>query len=341
MDVSLFRGEDTGWDDYVKKSDKAELYHLSGWKRVMENSFGNRTFYLMAKDNGDVKGVLPLVLLRSRLFGTFLVSLPFFDCAGICAENKEAEEILLHKAIDIAKKERAGHIEFRQIEEGNFGLPTKLSKVTMIMELNSDYQILWKGLKCKVRNQVRKAQRCGLTIKVGREKDLNGFYRVFALNMRDLGIPVHSKRLFENIMNGFPEEANIFSVLKDGEVIASGFTLGFKDTLQIPWASSIRKFNKFCPNNLLYWEIIKYGCEAGYRYFDFGRSTVDGGTYRFKKQWGARAKQLYWQYWLADGDKVPEINQDNPKYKLAIKLWQKLPLPATKIIGPSIVKNLS
>jgi FemAB-related protein (PEP-CTERM system-associated) len=158
--------------------------------------------------------------------------------------------------------------------------------------------------------------------------------------MRDLGTPVYTKRLFENILHEFPETARICTVYDDKIPIASGFMLGYRTWLQIPWASSVKAYNRSSPNMLLYWTILEFACNEGYTHFDFGRSTLGEGTYKFKQQWGAQPLQCYWHYWLASGGDLPEINPDNPKYRLMINTWQRLPLAVTKWIGPHIVKNI-
>jgi FemAB-related protein (PEP-CTERM system-associated) len=169
---------------------------------------------------------------------------------------------------------------------------------------------------------------------------LENFYEVFSANMRDLGTPVNSKVLFRNILEGFPEQSRIGVVLKDKRPVAAGFIIGFKEKLQIPWASSLRRFNSLSPNMLLYWGILEYACNNGYRIFDFGRSTPEEGTHKFKEQWNPRVIPLYWHYWVTNGEEKPGLNPDNPKFKIFIKVWRYLPLPIANILGPRIVKYL-
>ena len=91
---------------------------------------------------------------------------------------------------------------------------------------------------------------------------------------------------------------------------------------------------------LLYWTVFKFACDRSFKTFDFGRSTPDEGTYRFKEQWGAKPVPLYWYYWIGKGGELPELNPKNPKYRVAIAMWKKLPVSVTKVVGPSIVRNL-
>lgn len=327
---------DSEWDEYIHLDKTAALCHLAAWRGVLKRTFRHKSFYIVVKENDLVRGTLPLILIKSRVFGRFLISMPFLNYGGICAEKEQAAKLLMEEAIVIAKAEKVDYIELRQSGELNLGLPVKKSKVTMVLELKSNPEDMWKTLDPKVRNQIRRAQKANLRLETGSLDQIKHFYKVFSHNMRDLGTPVYGKNFFENIARGLFDRARIFSVFLDDVVLASGFTIGYKDSLEIPWASSLRKHNKLCPNTLLYWEIVKYACENGYKYFDFGRCSMNSGTYHFKKQWGAAAKQLYWYYWLPDGRQLPELNPANPKYRLLIAIWQRLPLAITQIIGPRI-----
>ena len=158
--------------------------------------------------------------------------------------------------------------------------------------------------------------------------------------MRDLGTPVYGMSFFREILQCFSEQSNIIVVHLERRPVAAAFLLGHKDTLEIPWASTLRNVNHLSINMLLYWEVLKFAIENKYKYFDFGRSSKESGTYRFKQQWGAKPKQLFWHYWLYENTELPQLNPKNPKYSLLIAVWKKLPVNVTKVIGPRIVKNL-
>jgi FemAB-related protein (PEP-CTERM system-associated) len=329
------------WDAYVGGSATASLYHLHGWKEVIEQTFGHRTMYLAARSRSSaLVGVLPLTELKSRLFGRMVVSLPFFNYGGICAGDDAARSTLLSAAIDLARDRRADFLELRHESPLSLDTPVKTTKVAMRLELPESSQKLWQGIGSKLRNQVQRPKKDSMTSVVGGSELIDDFYSVFAANMRDLGTPVYSKAFFRNIMRRFPDRTWIAAVYKDRMPIASGFLAGFRDQLEIPWASSLRQFNRSSPNMLMYWSCLEFACDQGYRIFDFGRSTTGGGTFRFKEQWGARPHQLYWHYWLPDGRPLPEVNPANPKYQAAIAVWRRLPLGITCRLGPSIVKYI-
>lgn len=344
LQVRGFRDDDRPrWDAFVNQSSASSFYHLAGWKDVVEGSFGHRTHYLLCEDGqGAIVGVLPMVHLKSALFGSFLVSMPYFNYGGVCAESDAAVRMLVEEAIRLAKEEGVAHLELRETRalDNDLGLAVKSAKVSMWLSLPASAEALWKALGSKLRNQVNRPKKEGMTARVGGAEELDSFYEVFSLNMRDLGTPVYSKAFFRNILEAFPDSTRIATVYRGSEPAAAGFLVGFRDRLEIPWASSLRAFNKYSPNMLLYWSVLEHACERGYGVFDFGRSSPDAGTYRFKEQWGATPVPLHWHYWTKTGGALPELNPNNPKYKAAIEVWRRLPVAMTRLIGPSIVKNL-
>jgi FemAB-related protein (PEP-CTERM system-associated) len=343
MKIRLLTDTDCrAWDQYVAESSEATCYHLAGWKKVIEESFGHKTFYLLSEDqSGKITGILPMVHLKSFLFGSFMISLPYFNYGGICAQDKESYSLLFNEAARLAREAGAGYIEFRDRKSADNGLPKKESKVSMLLSLPSSEKLLWDSLGSKLRSQVKRPEKEGMYSRMGREDELDTFYEVFSENMRDLGTPVYSKTFFHNILKAFPSTSWICSIYtKGGKAVASGFLTGFKDFLEIPWASSLRAYNSSGPNMLLYWTCLKFACDSGYKVFDFGRSTPHEGTYRFKEQWGGKPHQLYWYYWMRSGEAMPQLNPHNPKFTKAIDIWKRLPVSLTRLIGPAIVKNL-
>lgn len=340
-DIRHYDGSSASWDKFVASCEGGTNYHRWGWRAVIENSFGHKTSYLAALDSdGGICGILPLAHMKSRMFGSFLVSLPFFSYGGLLCKGDAAVAPLLEQGRRMLAELPADHVELRHLDTCLDELATKQHKVTMILDLERDEQTQWKVLDAKVRNQVRKATKSGLIAVTGHLELLDGFYRVFCRNMRDLGTPVYGKNFFRHVLETFPESTRIISVMLRGETVASGILTWFKDSLEVPWASSVADYREMCPNNLLYWEAIRFAIWNGSAKFDFGRSTSGEGTFRFKKQWGAKPVQLYWQYLLQEGNHLPELNPDNPKYRFAIRVWQQLPLAVANTLGPLIVKNI-
>ncbi len=329
------------WDSFVREEMGGSVFHLYDWKNVFRDAYGNTCIFLRAEEKQETVGTLPLVFKKSRIFGRFLVSLPYFDCAGFCADRDDVREALLQHAAQYARRLGARYIEFRHDSERVPELPSRQSKVVMVLGLPPDPEELWASLKAKVRNQIRKATKEGLSVVSGREELLDDFFDVYARNMRDLGSPSHRESFFRYICAYFPNDVRIFCVGFGEKTLAAGFTIASEGMLHIPWASALREHNQKCPNMLLYWSILKHACESGFARFNFGRSTPEEGTFNFKKQWGATPVQLYWQYWLADGKSQPNLSMNNSKYSLPVRVWKNLPLSLTKKLGPRVIQNLA
>jgi FemAB-related protein (PEP-CTERM system-associated) len=328
------------WDAYVVSHPRAALYHRYVWRKIVEQAFGHESFYWLALDSaGNVRGVLPIVRLRSRLFGDFGVALPFFNYGGVLADNSTIAAQLLQNAATTARAAGMQHLEVRSTQPvGDW--PARTDKVSMILPLPTDSEQFAAQIGSKLRSQINRARQEQPQAATGHLDLLDDFYEVFARNMRDLGTPVYAKRFFRTILEHLPTQSHIVVLRLRGRPVAAAFLLGDRDLMEIPWASTLRPANALNMNMLLYWEVLNFSIARGYPYFDFGRSTRDSGTFRFKKQWGAQPLQHHWQYWLAAGGALPELKPDSPKFRLLIACWQKLPVFITKLIGPPIVQYL-
>lgn len=328
------------WDTFVDTCPSGSVYHRTVWRELINELFGHKSFYLYARsDDGAIIGVLPLIRLKSRLFGDFLVSVPYVNYGGAIATTAAVEHALMRTACALAQTLGSSYVEFRD-DRARPDWLVRTDKVAMELALPDNAEALWSHLSSKVRAQIRRPAKEGATAMHGGKELLPQFYKVFARNMRDLGTPVYPRTLFELVLDTFPNNARILVIALGNKPIAAGLLLGFRSRLEIPWASSVRNFNHLGTNMLLYWEALKFAVESGYQVFDFGRSTLGSGTHRFKRQWGAKEKQLYWHYWLSPGTQVPGLTPHNPRYRMAIRVWQHLPLALANILGPRIVKNL-
>lgn len=360
------------WDGYVRGQPQAGFVHMFGWREIIYKAYGHATYYLMAYEgNNDtaqsgserpgyptakILGVLPLVHLKHVIFGNHLISLPFLDGGGIIANCNAAAQGLLKEAIKLCRELGATRIEMRQeqplscwneisahcIESSGEPLQTGIStrKVRLLLTLPESSEMLRKSFKSKLRNQIDKPLKEGLTSRTGGVELLEDFYRVFSANMGDLGSPVHSIKLMHEVIREFSEQSNVFAVYKGNKPVAAGLVVGFDKMLANPWASSLRKYKSLSPNMLLYLRMLEYACDHGYQVFDFGRSSPGEGTYRFKEQWGATPAPLYWHYISLDG-KPLTLEPGKGGFEKAIRYWQMLPLPITKFIGPRIRKYIS
>jgi FemAB-related protein (PEP-CTERM system-associated) len=336
----LRREDEPAWDAFVRAHPASSLYHLAGWRHLIAEVFGHGSHYLIGRDDaGDVAGVLPLVRVRG-LFGDYMVSLPYFTYGGPLGASEAAEAELMHAAGALARELGVGHVEFRGFHVREPAWPVRTDKVSLHRPLAADEDGLWKSLSKERRRQVKKAQDRKSEVLHGGAELLDDFYAVFARNMRDLGTPVYGRAFFAAMLARFPEAARIIAVRREGRPAGAAFVLGFGDRLEVPWVSTVREMNAHFVNTLLYWEQLRFAVAGGYRVFDFGRSSVDSGTYGFKRQWGAEPVQLHWQYWLAPGRGMPGLTPSSPKFRLAVRAWQHLPLAIANRLGPRLVKDL-
>jgi serine/alanine adding enzyme len=327
------------WMKYVNDSSRATVAHQIEWLAVMRKGLGHQPRYLLAIDNDRLKGILPLVIVKTWWQAKYLISLPWIDYGGVCADNTAAAKILLDKACHVAQGEKVKFMELRSVEAIESDLAAGRDKVTFLLRLGGDTDKILKSFDAKLRNQIRKSQKSGLSAEFGGLELLPDFYKIFSWKMHDLGTPVWGYGFFKSILESLPDRARIILISHGEKPIAGGLVLSFKDRLYVPSASAYRSSLKYCPNHALYWKVIKRGCEQGYKYFDFGRSAVDSPTFKFKKQWVTESTPLNWQYYLNRTKEVPAINPNNPKYKIFIRLWRRLPLPVANFLGPKVIKN--
>ncbi|MDK8464251.1 FemAB family XrtA/PEP-CTERM system-associated protein [Marinobacter sp. SS13-12] len=326
---------------YLADHPAASIWHRPAVSTFIENTYGHSARYFCAFDeNGSVVGVLPLVQLNSRLFGNFLVAMPYFNYGGLLANNRDIALDLIAQADRWREEVNATHLELRFCQDNALGLPQKTDKVTFWLPLPENTDELWDSFQPKVRAQIRRGQREMSEFTIGGPELLDEFYRVFSVNMRDLGTPVYGKVFFANLLKALEGQAWLVVARIDGQAVGCAFLTGYHGRMEIPWASTLRRYNHTSINMSMYWKILEFAVQRGLQVFDFGRCSRDAGTYRFKQQWGAQPLKLYWDYVLPDGEKLPALNPNNPKFRLLIAVWQRMPVVLTNLLGPHIVKGL-
>jgi serine/alanine adding enzyme len=346
VDTTVARVERCGveaavvWDAYVARHPDASAYHDHSWGTLIHDVFGHDTHYLAVRRGERIAGVLPLVRLKSWLFGDFLVSVPYFNYGGVLADSADDRDALLAAASDLARELGVSHVELRHQANEPAAWPSRTDKVAMVLALPPGAEAFRKQLPTKLRSQTKRAVRENATTTFGGAELLDEFYAVFAENMRDLGTPVYPQRFFAAILDKFAARSTLAVVRHGGGPVACAFLIEHRGTMEIPWASSLRRVNHLSMNMFMYAQVLERAADRGVAHFDFGRSTMDSGTFRFKSQWGAVPRQLYWHYWLKSGGEPPRINPDNSKYRLAVSAWQRLPLAVATWLGPHLVKNL-
>lgn len=319
------------WDNYVWDHPDAVAYHQFAWGQAVKNAYGFDPAYLIAVQGAEIIGVLPLIRLKVPLRGSCLVSLPYCDLGGVLADYESIAEALRDYAIHLANEEQHKKVELRQSAKSD--AVDSANKVRMILQLPDTSEELMKGFKAKLRSQIRKPTKDGLTAELGGAELLADFYSIMTVNMRDLGSPVHSQRWFEQVVALYGENVRVGIVCSpEGKPIGGGIILLHNRSVSIPWASTLREYNRQNPNMLLYWTVLAFAADNGFKIFDFGRSTPGEGTYKFKQQWGAEPAPLKWCDLLS-----PESTQGaggNSALRQKVEsIWQKLPVGVSTILG--------
>lgn len=337
------------WNEYVLRNPASSPHQLFEWGLSINAAYKHPMYYLMAEEGSEITGVLPLIYMKPPFFRGHLVSLPYCDVGGELADNRKAFDSLFLEAITLAKILKVKQLEIRQWGTARFALKSSLpvrtgrEKVSMILPLPESSHVLFEGFKSKLRSQIRKAIKNNLRFRWGTLEDLNDFYRVFGFNMKLLGSPVHSKKWFHVLLNNFREKARLALVYYGQVPVGAALILCHGQFVSIPWASTLREYNYLSPNMLLYWNVLKFAADEGYRQFDFGRCTPGEGTYKFKAQWGAEAVPLNWHY-IFLGEAAEDVQKrpglKNKRDALA-KVWSAIPLPVTNVIGPPLRKYIS
>lgn len=339
MEVQEFSGPDELWDEFVRASDGWTHMHLIGWRTVISSVFGHDCPYLVATDGGRIRGVLPLVSVRSRIFGSFLVSMPFLNYGGPLGDA-EAIGALVDAAVGRANSSGTDLLELRSRTPLDIRLPDSGRKITVTMPLEpDDPEALWSRFSSKFRNKLRKGAKEGIDVRFGHDQ-VEGFYSVFRHHMRDLGTPTPPGGLFDSVARTFPESTWFGCAYFEGRPIAGGCATLWGNELEMTWSAALREFNSLRPNGHLYWSFMERACAEGYRTFNFGRCTPGSGTHAFKRSWaGAEDEQLHW-YYLSEDDRSATPTPEDPSFAWGPRVWKRLPVSLASAIGPRIIKYI-
>ncbi|MCC7486313.1 MAG: FemAB family PEP-CTERM system-associated protein [Burkholderiales bacterium] len=336
----LARGEEARWDAFVAGCPGATFFHRAGWRAVMEEAFGHRTRFLLAESGGRIEGVLPLGEVKSLLFGHTLVSLPFCVYGGPAAATGEACRALTAAACALARRLGVDHLEYRSVLPVNPEWPRRDDLyVTFRKAIDPDPERNLLAIPRKQRAMVRKGIKNGLASEF--DPDVNRFYALFAENVHRQGTPVLPRRYFELLRRVFGDDCRVLTVLDvAGSPVSSVLTFYWRDEVLPYYAGDAVAARELAGNDFKYWALMRDAAERGCRLFDYGRSKRDTGSFHFKKNWGFEPQPLAYEYFLVKGRGVPDVNPLNPKYRLFINAWRRMPLGLANLIGPYVVKGL-
>ena len=327
------------WDRFVRSSPDGTPFHLTAWKRVVEEVFGHRPHYLVARSAGEIRALLPLFEVHGLRSGRCLSSVPYAVYGGICGSDTRSWAALLEAAGRLGTELRVRHVELRQLHHPLPDLPTRQPFATFTRELDPEPEVNLRAIPRKQRRMIRKGERGGFEARRGWES-LREFHDVYAIDRRRLGAPPFPRRLFEAIRDRFGPAAELLSVWREGRLVAGVVSLFHEDRVLPYYGASLPEVRRLAANDYMYWELMRASCRAGYRVFDFGQSHSGTGTHAFKRHWGFEPEPISHQYVLVRSAAAPSRSPSDSSSRLAMEAWKRIPLPLTKWLGPAVIRWL-
>lgn len=327
------------WDQFVFEQSQATLYHLSGWRDVISNALGHQTVLLAAYENSSLVGILPLTVVKSMLFGTSCISMPFLNYGGAVSVTESAERALYDAAVSIARAQQAKQVELRNRFRPLDGHPQKLEKATFILPLQETEEKTFAKFRKATRNRIRKSDDYSLTIERGNHL-LDRFYAGFCVAMKEHGTPVLPKQFFRDVQSAFPELVSYYVASKENGIAGVKLAMVWRGTMYQIWGGYPKAYRSMLANYALSWEATRDAIGAGLTACDFGRSTRASGPADFKRHFSCEEYQLFWEYPFLPSGELPAMNPKNKKYEQAIAIWKQLPLALTNLVGPTLSRHL-
>lgn len=327
------------WRDFVESCPQTTFFHRPEWKQVIEDSFNQKCHFVMAEEGGEITGILPLTLIRSFIFGSRLVSTGFCVGGGIAATTQAAHDALKQYAVDLRDKAGVDYVEYRAPANSDQDWVKREGLyATFERPIEAEEDDCLKQIPRKQRAVVRKALNTKLTWKV--ERDSTAFYGVYSMTMRNHGTPVFARKYIDNLLKAFGEDCDILTVYLNDKPLSSVLNFYFKDRVMPYYTGALPEARKLGAADLMYWGVMRTAVERGYTVFDFGRSKVGTGPFSFKKNWGFEPRPINLEFSLKNGVPMPDVNPNNPKYKMMIETWRRLPLGVANFIGPIVARQV-
>jgi FemAB-related protein (PEP-CTERM system-associated) len=326
------------WDDFVLRHPFGTPFHLIAWKRTLEQTFGYRATYLLAIENAEIRGVLPLFLVRNPIIGKALISTPFAVYGGILATS-QADVLSLHqRAVTLARELGLDYLELRNAHPEQCATTPNVDRyVSFTQRLVPDENTLMESLPKKTRNMVRKSLKQKFEMRY-RSQNLKNFETLYAKSMRRLGTPCFPSKYFANLVRNFGDMVDVRECWLEGKPMAASVNFIFKEDMHIYYAAADAQFNHLSPNTYMYFDHLRWAGSKGLKTFDFGRCKRNTGVFEFKRHWNTTMRELPYEVVLIKRKELPNFSPVNPKFQLAIKVWQSVPLWLTRLVGPRLIR---
>ncbi|MGR2767730.1 FemAB family XrtA/PEP-CTERM system-associated protein [Photobacterium ganghwense] len=333
--------EHNAWDKYVDTHPQGSFFHLSGWLDVIQSVFGHRHHYMLAEQDKQVVGVLPLFEQKSWLFGHSLVSTPFCVYGGALADSDSVREKLEEAAYELGCNLNVDYVELRDRNSVESKGPwvTHSHHTSFGCTLPDDPEQILTAIKRKQRAVIRHAQKNALSW--DNSDNPAECFDLYSESVRNLGTPVFSDKLFTSLKQQFGEQCETLIIRDHAQTPVSGvLSFYYKGEVLPYYGGGTLDARDLKSNDFMYFQLMQLAHQKGIRQFDFGRSKNDSGSYKYKKHWGMEETPLNYRVALVKAQALPNLSPNNPKYRYFIQLWQKLPLSLSRRLGPLLSKYL-
>ncbi len=331
----------SAWDNYVDNHQDGTFFHLTGWYQVIKSVFKHKPQYLLAEQDGKIVGVLPLFEQKSNIFGHALISTPFCVYGGVLSDSDAIRHKLEKSALELGHSLKVDYVELRDKNQRQSEGPwvSHCHHATFSSILNETPDQILTDIKRKQRAVIRHSLKNSL--QWDNKDNTSLCYDVYSQSVRNLGTTVFNKKLFESLKQTFGERCETLVIHdQEGTPVSSVLSFYYKDTVLPYYGGGTNDARDLKSNDYMYYQLMCIAKDKGMTKFDFGRSKKDSGSYKYKKHWGMQEDNLNYRIALVKAKDLPNLSPNNPKYKILIGIWKKMPLSLSRQIGPQLSKYL-
>ena len=327
------------WIGYLMEDDEADICHHPAWGTILRRTFGLDSALIVHRSDGRIDGGVPLVIIDQMITGKAMISMPYLNYGGLLGRTETVKADIIRACREILAASRADYMEFRHVGRGIGSLAdqTRENRVTFRMDVGRPAEEILSGLRRQTRTRIRKTERTGLESYYGPER-LDHFYGLFTAAMREHGTPVMPRSFFKNVVEHLKDHARFMIAYKDKRPVGGKLVLIFKDRATMVWGCYPHRYRDYLANYFLTWELIKKLANSSVKWLDFGRSPQKGGGFIYKSNWQPDFIPVYIDYLASDPGKIPLLKPENPRFRLAIQTWKRLPLWVTRLVGPRLAR---
>ncbi len=329
------------WARFVEARPDASIFQHPDWSGAVTAVFGHAPRHLLAWRGGALVGVLPVMQVDSLLGGRLLVSVPYGTYGGIVGDDPDAVAALTQAACRMTDDLGARVLELRSAEPRCPGLEDVAGYLGFVRNLPDRVADVAAFLPKRARAAARHARdRDGVEIRHDLGL-LRPVWELYCRSMRRIASINYPLAFFEELAARLGDRLWVSAALHGGRPVVGTISLVFRDTV-MPYVLGADELGRVDgAANLLYWSVMERAVAAGLRTFDYGRSRADNaGAVGFKKNQGFEPRALGYQRYVPAGRRAPDLKPSSPRFALARRVWRRLPLGLTRVLGTWLARSL-